>query len=277
MVRINYHNRQGRVGSQWKIRCKVQGPGSTTFYKTANGIAPMMPGRLGMADIDVGSLPAGNYSLTVQLDYENSISEENETNNNKTEDAEILTSAITKIDDQMTKDRNYQGRPMLKIWLKNNGNQDITQASVHCTMDGEKLSSLSGGPTYNPGDEKSFIVITRSQYSQLQEGLHSIRCECEIWQPRGVTDVNSSNNVLTGTVRVGEKPDPHKFAAVAKVAPTQAIQAKKPAIKKKYKRTKSMERIHELAEMIVKIEALKDVKKKWDKILDSVYAKTKDN
>ena len=38
-----------------------------------------------------------------------------------------------------------------------------------------------------------------------------------------------------------------------------------------------MERIHELAEMIVKIEALKDVKKKWDKILDSVYAKTKDN
>ena len=76
-------------------------------------------------------------------------------------------------------------------------------------MDGEisiSFISASGGRIYNPGDEMSHTMIALSkQYEEFQEGLHSIRCECKIVQPN-VTDTNPSNNVLTGTLRVGEKP-----------------------------------------------------------------------
>ncbi|MFN2383992.1 MAG: hypothetical protein ABR559_06975 [Gemmatimonadota bacterium] len=88
------------------------------------------------------------------------------------------------------------------VKLKNEGNAEVRQAGVRCSVGGVGLRSLSGGPTYTPGLEAPFSVVfdqfkgLADLYFSLGPGSHDGTCTVTIAQPSNVKDVDPGDNSL---------------------------------------------------------------------------------
>lgn len=102
---------------------------------------------------------------------------------------------------------------VLEAMLKNNGNQTILQAGVECTLRGPSpsgyvypimFSSASAGTEYKPGESRPFSVRSPGRIGIgggiPLGGTYSVACTARIVQPSGVTERNTANNNLTGTI-----------------------------------------------------------------------------
>ena len=217
---IEYFNQlTGIVVSPWEVQCTMDG-----LVKTAPGPSQLPSGVGGILRIDFGTVAAGTRTLSCTVDSRNQVAETGENNNSMSTQVAVLSGAnpvydlaITAVGGTLRESSIWDGTRQQYIshlyfggtTLKNNGNQAILQAGVECTLmtPSQTIAFHQSNPVeFMPGQSFSFTVYGVNPFSsppwftQIPSGPQGVSCTARILQPSGVTESNTANNTLTGTV-----------------------------------------------------------------------------